>query len=284
MSDLNASQPISRAPVIAAALGGFLLLFSIILSTRNYFGFFSLEGLMIVGGGVFCAAFMSYPAAEVHKALRAIGEMFREPPTSHENLHHDMMHILHWARVVRDKGMRGLEGHIGNGGIDDPFVKYGLTMVVSQYTPDEIRAMMETAADAYDARDSVPADILQSMASHAPAFGMVGTLVGMVIMLFNLDGDVSGIGASLAVAFLSTLYGVISARMIYMPAAAKLRQKLDNTRFRNYLITEGMVMLVSNRTPSYIQDRLNSFLRPDIHDLAAAGAPFLQARLKAIRA
>ena len=62
------------------------------------------------------------------------------------------------------------------------------------------------------------------MTSHAPAFGMIGTLVGMVAMLCNLNDDVSGIGSSLSVSFLSTLYGVVSARMVYMPAAAKLRQ------------------------------------------------------------
>jgi len=176
-----------------------------------------------------------------------------------------MMDILSWARLVREKGMRGLEASIGKKGINDPFVNYGLNMAVSNYTPEEIRSMMETAADAYYERDSLPVEALHSMASHAPAFGMVGTLVGMVAMLCNLDGNMAAIGPSLAVSFLSTLYGVVTARMIYMPAAAKLMQKLDNLRFRNHLITEGMVMLVANKPPSYIHDRLNSFLRPEIH-------------------
>lgn len=277
-------QPFDKAPVIAASVGGLLILGAVILSTRNYLAFFSLEGLMIVVGGVFSVAFMSYQHTDVQKALHAIGDMFKEANTTHENLHHDMMHIIHWARVVRDKGMRGLEANIGPNGVEDPFVKYGLTMVVSQYTPEEVRAMMETAADAYYERDVLPADILQSMASHAPAFGMIGTLLGMVVMLYNLDGNVAGIGGSLAVSFLSTLYGVFTARMIYMPAAAKLRQKLDNIRFRNYLITEGMVMLVSNKTPTFIHDRLNSFLRPEIHDIIGGSVHNMPVpRLKALR-
>ncbi len=126
--------------------------------------------------------------------------------------------------------------------------------------------MMETAADACYERDHVPVEVLQTMASHAPAFGMVGTLVGMVAMLCNLTDDVSSIGSSLAVAFLSTFYGVVSARMVYMPAASKLRQEVANHRFRNHLITEGMVMLVGNKTPMHVQDHLNSFLRPEGHD------------------
>jgi chemotaxis protein MotA len=288
MSESTSSfQPLSRAPVIAGIAGCVLILGAIILSTRNFLAFFSVEGIMIVIGGVIAVAFMSYQANDVRKALHAIKAMFREPATTHENLHHDMQQIIHWARLGRDKGMRGLETMIGkNGNVDDPFVKYGLTMVVSQYTPEEIRAMMETAADAYYERDIIPVDVLQSMASHAPAFGMVGTLVGMVVMLCNLDANVASIGSSLAVSFLSTLYGVVTARLIYMPAASKLRQKLDNIRFRHQLITEGMVMLVSNRTPTYIQDRLNSFLRPEIQDAAAILAlpvkTAASARLKAI--
>lgn len=126
--------------------------------------------------------------------------------------------------------------------------------------------MMSAAADGCYERESIPVDVLQAMTSHAPAFGMVGTLVGMVTMLYKLDGNVSSIGSNLAVSFLSTLYGVLSARMVYMPAASKLRQEVDNRRYRNHVISEGLVMLVSNELPMYIEDRLNSFLRPEIHD------------------
>ena len=187
---------------MAAVFGGLLVLCAIALSSRNFLAFFSLEGLMIVGGGVIAVAFMSFQADDVHKALDAISRMFKQPRMTHENLHRDMTDILKWARVVREKSMRDLESSIGKNGIEDPFVKYGLNMVVSQYSPDEVRAMMETAADATYERDSVPVDVLQAMTSHAPAFGMIGTLVGMVAMLCSLSDDVTGIGASLAVSFL----------------------------------------------------------------------------------
>jgi chemotaxis protein MotA len=95
---------------------------------------------------------------------------------------------------------------------------------------------------------------------------MVGTLVGMVAMLRSLSENVSDIGSTLAVAFLSTLYGVITARMIYMPAAARLRQEVENRAFRSRLVTEGIVMLASAKTPTHIQDRLNGFLPPDMRD------------------
>jgi len=258
--------PFSK-PAVWGGVGGFMLIAcAIAFSTNHLLAFFSLGGVMIVGGGVLAVAFMSYGANDVHAALRAIRSMFHQQPTTHENMHYEIKDIIFWARTVKEKGMRGLELTVSRNGVDDPFVKFGLNMVVSNYTPEEIRAMMETSADAYYERDSGPALVLQAMASHAPAFGMVGTLIGMVTMLYNLGDNPTGIGQALAVAFLSTLYGVLTARMLYMPAAAKLTQRLDAMRFRNQLITEGMVMLAAGKTSTYIQDRLNSFLNPEIHD------------------
>ena len=140
-------------------------------------------------------------------------------------------------------------------------------MVVSEYSANDVRAMMETAADAAFKRESAPVDVLEAMTSNAPAFGMVGTLVGMVTMLCRLSGDnVANLGSTLSVAFLATLYGVVSARMVYMPAAAKLRQKVEKHRFRNQLIVEGMIMLAEGKQAMFIQDRLNSFLRSETHN------------------
>jgi len=266
MRKITESSLYARAPVMGAAFGLLLVLGSIVMSAHGFLAFFSLEGLMIVVGGVMAVAFMSFQASDVHKALGAISTMLKESPITHEDLHRDTMNIMKWARVVKEKGMRALEASIGKSGIDDTFVRYGLNMVVSEYTPEEVRSMLETAADACYERDSIPVDILEAMASHAPAFGMVGTLVGMVTMLCHLDSDITGIGSNLAVAFLSTLYGVVSARMVYVPAASKLSQEVEKSRFRNQLITEGMVMLVNNKSPMCIQDRLNSFLRPENHD------------------
>ena len=259
----------ARSPVLALALGFALVLGAVMLSTHSLLAFFSIEGLVIVVGGVIAVAFMSFEAEDVHKALAGVRSLFkRTEPAARDGLHHDMTEIIAWAAVVKEKGVRWLETTLSKSGIEDPFVKYGLNMVVSGYSPEDVRAMMETAADAAFERDSIAGDVLQSMTSHAPAFGMIGTLVGMVAMLSTLSDNVSSVGSSLSVAFLSTLYGVVSARVLYMPAAAKLRQVASNRRFRNQLVTEGMVMLVGNKSPMYVKDRLNSFLRPEWHDYA----------------
>ena len=177
-----------------------------------------------------------------------------------------MHDILRWVLLINSGGLSGLRASLDADGVKTPFVNYGLNMVLSEYRPDDVRAMMETAAEASYDRDCIAVDVLRAMTSHAPAFGMIGTLVGMIAMLGELNDNIASTGSTLAVAFLSTLYGVVSARMIYMPAAARLQQEVDGRQSRHTLITEGMVMLARGETASHIQDRLNGFLRPEQRD------------------
>ncbi len=87
----------------------------------------------------------------------------------------------------------------------------------------------------------------------------------MVVMMQGLGDDIGNMGMGLAVALLATLYAVVYARLVCLPAAEKLQQKEEIERFRNYLITEGLVMLAEKHSPRFMQDRLNSFLDPAIH-------------------
>jgi chemotaxis protein MotA len=262
----SCDPPYASVPVMGAAFGFLIVVSSVVLSAHSFQAFFSLAGLVIVVGGVISVAFMSFQTSDVMEALHAIAMMLREPQSTQDDLHRDMQHIIGLARLNNTRGLRAVGAGLDQSQTDDPFVRYGINMVLGAYGPADIRTMMDTATDAAYEQDCVPVDVLRAMTSHAPAFGMVGTLVGMVAMLCNLHDDISSIGATLAVSFLSTLYGVISARMIYMPAASRLQQEVENRQFRYHLITEGMTMLAANETPSRIQDRLNAFLRPDKRD------------------
>jgi adenylosuccinate lyase len=118
-------------------------------------------------------------------------------------------------------------------------------------------------------RDLSDSTVLRNMGASAPAFGMIGTLVGMVAMLSQMGGgadnmvEVIGIGMSLAL--IATLYGVLLARMVFLPAANKLLQKEETERFRNLMVVEGLVMLAEKKPPRFMQDRLNSYLEPENH-------------------
>ena len=243
-----------------------ILLSPIAFSANGFLVLFGLAGLIIVLGGVIATAFMSFAAIDVRAALRAIPAMLRQPLGTQTDLSLDMNDILHWARLIKPGGLGAMRASLDGKATRHPFINYGLNMVLSEYRPDDVRAMMETAAEASYDRDCVPVDVLRAMTSHAPAFGMIGTLIGMIVMLCELNDNIASMGSALAVAFLSTLYGVVSARMIYMPAAARLQQEVDDRQRRHSLITEGMVMLGRGEPPSHIQDRLNGFLRPEQHD------------------
>jgi chemotaxis protein MotA len=263
--------------VAGAIFGALILLSPLAFSAHGFLMFFSLAGLIVVVGGVIASAFMSFQTSDVQKALHAIPAILRLPRTAQSDLSRDMNDILQWVRLSKTVGLTGLRANLDESGTTLPFVNYGLNMVLSEYRPDDIRAMMETAADANYDHSCIPVDVLRAMTSHAPAFGMVGTLLGMIAMLCELNDNVASTGSTLAVAFLSTLYGVVSARMIYMPAAARLQQEVDGRQRRLNLITEGMVMLARGDTASHVQDRLNGFLRPEQHDYfdAIAGGGFM---------
>jgi chemotaxis protein MotA len=274
MSSDPSLSPYAKGPVAGAIFGLTIVLSPIIFSAHASLMFFSLAGLIIVAGGVIATAYMSFQTADVHQALRAIPVMLKQPRATHTDLNRDMNTLLHWASLIKTGGLGELRLSLNEQSTKIPFVNYGLNMVMSEYRPDEVRAMMETAADASFDRDCVPVDVLRAMTSHAPAFGMIGTLVGMIALLCDLNDTIASTGSTLAVAFLSTLYGVVSARMIYMPAAARLQQEADNRQRRHTLITEGMVMLARGETPSHVRDRLNGFLRPEQHDyFDAIGGP-----------
>jgi chemotaxis protein MotA len=138
-------------------------------------------------------------------------------------------------------------------------------MVISGYSGDEVREIMTTTIQTTFGRNTVQVGILTAFAGAAPAFGMIGTLVGLIIMLDGMGGDPAALGAGLAVAMLTTLYGVMFAQIIFKPAATKIMQREQILRFRNMLVAEGLALLADRKSPRFIQDKMNSYLDPAIH-------------------
>lgn len=257
-------RSVSHSTLLGAFIGFALVLGAIAHGTSNIHSFLSLEGFLIVIGGSIANAYMSYQAASVNEAFAAMWHMVKKPMATREGLSAEVTRLIRWAYVMHNKGLPGLEGAI-DGRIQEPLLRYGVDLVITSYPPPKIREMMTTAVESEYERGIMPVSVLRNMAGTAPAFGMVGTLVGMVIMLQNVEGDMSRIGSGLAIALLATLYGILFARLVCLPAADKLLQKEDLLRFRNYMMVEGLVLLAERQTPRYMQDKLNSFLNPARH-------------------
>ena len=260
----QAVQTVSLATLAGSFFGFALIIGAIIHGTDNYLSFVSIEGFLIVIGGTIANAFMSYHAHSVMLAFQAIWHMVKKPKATREGLNSEILRLIKWAYLVQAKGFSGLEGEAGDR-LKEPLLRYGVNLVITDYKPEQIRNMMNTAVEAEFERSISPVIVLKNMASTAPAFGMVGTLVGMIIMLQNIQGDMSRIGLGLSVALLATLYGIIMARLFCLPAADKLMQKEEVMRFRNYMMTEGLVLLSEKQSPRFMQDKLNSYLDPENH-------------------
>ncbi len=255
----------SFATIIALFMAFGLFLGSIIISTDNYFIFLSGSSFVMVAGGTLASTFISYEPRYVLLSLRLIYRMIASPKVGRNVLKSEVGRIIRWAYTVQKKGIPALEQEANKAVRGDKFMKFGIDMVVSGYTGDEVREIMTTTIETTFGRNTVQVQILKNMGAAAPAFGMIGTLVGLIIMLDNMGGDPSSLGKGLAVALLTTLYGVLFSRIIFLPAATKILQREEIIRFRNYLIAEGLSLLADKKSPRYIQDRMNSYLDPAIH-------------------
>jgi len=255
----------SFATIIGLLTGIGLVVGSIVSSTSNYMLFLHLASFTMVVGGTLSATFIAYEPRYVLLSLKLVMKIMNAPAITRDMLKAEVGRMIRWAYAVQKNGIVALEKEAGKAVKGDKFLKFGVDMVISGYSGDEVRSIMGNFVESSYGRNMAPVNIMKDMAASSPAFGMVGTLVGLVIMLDNMGGDPSELGKGLAVAMLTTLYGVIFSRMIFMPAASKMSQRESILRFRNYILVEGLVLLADKKSPRYIQDYLNGFLDPAIH-------------------
>jgi chemotaxis protein MotA len=232
--------------------------------TENYLVFLDLPSIIIVLGGTMAATFISYEARYVILSLKLIGKIVLAPRIGRNLLQAEVGRIIKWAYVVQKSGLPALEAEAAKTVKSDNILRFGLDLVVSGYTGEEVRQILTTMIESSFGRNTVPISILKAMGAAAPAFGMVGTLVGLVIMLDNMS-DPSNLGPALAIALITTLYGVLLARWVFLPTASKVLQREEILRFRNYLVAEGLVLLADRKSPRYIQDRMNGYLDSSLH-------------------
>ncbi|MFT5170632.1 MAG: chemotaxis protein MotA [Candidatus Marinamargulisbacteria bacterium] len=248
---------------LVGIISGFgLFCYAIYRSTENYIMFFSVNSLIMVAGGTLAATLISYRARYVFRTLQGLITILFPVHISPKSLTKEMYALLRWSAETHSAGLSGLQDMAEKSGIKDHFVKFGAGLISKGYKGERLRDLMVGNIDSSFERNMIQASILQTMGAIAPAFGMIGTLVGLIIMLEQMGGDVSKIGPGLAIALLTTLYGVLLSQLLFKPAAEKLQQGFEMTRYRNELIMEGFMMLTEGKLPLEIQDKLNSLLAP----------------------
>jgi chemotaxis protein MotA len=237
---------------------------AVLSETDDFSVFISASSATMVVGGALAASFISYEMRYVILALKGIPKVIGSPVISRNLLKSEVGRVIRWGYAVQKSGLPAIEGDAAKLKKTDPFLSFGIEMVVSGYSGEEIRDILNTTIESSFGRNMVPAKICGKIGGLCPAFGMVGTLVGLVIMLGNLS-DPSSLGPALSIALITTLYGVLFAQLLFTPVSEKMTQREQIVRFRNLLVAEGLVLLAEKKPPRYIQDRMNSFLDPAIH-------------------
>jgi chemotaxis protein MotA len=167
--------------------------------------------------------------------------------------------MVQFAEVARRDGLLALEDQTKD--IDDPFMRKGIQLAVDGADPEIVREILENDVAAMEERHGKNADFYNAMAGYAPAFGVAGTVIGLVDMLGNLS-DPDAIGPSMAIAFLTTLWGTFLANYLFGPFANRLKFLSAEEAAYRYMIIEGVLALQNGTNPRSLADKLGSFLPP----------------------
>ena len=251
--------------VLGICSGTALFCFSIVSNTDNYLMFVSGSSMLMVVGGTLAVIFISFNELEVFRALKYAALILRPSSVNKKTVFRDVELIISWCNIIRSSGVVELEKDLTEATKGDSFLSHGAQLLLRNYSSEELRSLLERTLETTHQRNLRPVAILNRMAQVSPAFGMVGTLVGLVIMLDNLGGGMEAIGKGLAMALVTTLYGVLLAQLFYKPAASKILEKEQLLRFRNRMIIEALVMLDEEASPGRMEDHLNSYLEPQMY-------------------
>ena len=243
------------ATVVGVALG-FALVLTAILLGGDVVSYLNAPAVLIVVGGATAATMASQPLAKFLKFPRVIAKtLFAKTPEPAMVI----KQIVALAEVARRDGILALEGMIGE--MQDEFLVHGIQMAVDGTDPEVIQSVMETELENLLDRHEAGKGMLDGLGTYAPAFGMIGTLIGLVAMLSNMD-DPSKIGAGMAAALLTTLYGALLANIIFCPLADKLALRSAEEAFLKTIVIHGVMSIQSGDNPRTVESKLITFLPP----------------------
>ncbi len=230
--------------LVAASLGGNLGLF------------WDFSSLVIVVGGTIGAVLVTYPLQHVLGVFGIVRKTFLDKTEEPAEL---IVRFVDYAIRVRREGILSLEPLLKN--MSDEFLRKGLQLTVDGIDPQIIQEILETEIASLEERHQMGAEIMQTFGTLTPAMGMVGTIIGLVLMLKSMN-DPSTIGPAMAVALLTTFYGATLANLLFNPMAGKLRARSKEEVLRCSMIIEGLMSLCRGENPRIIEEKLNCFLPP----------------------
>ncbi len=247
------------ASLVGLILGVVMVVFGIISSggTAALGNFIDPPSIIITIGGSLASTLFSHKLPDFINGLKGITLAIKEPTVG--NPVDVISNIINLSNISRKEGLLALEEATHD--MDDEFLKKGINLVVDGTDPDLVRGILETDLINLETRHKKVIGFWEKWAEMGPAWGMIGTLVGLVNMLKKLD-DVSTIGPNMAVALLTTLYGSLIANWLASPTAAKLKVNSEMEIMMKEITVEGLLSIQAGENPRVIEEKLKSFLAP----------------------
>ncbi len=246
------------ASLVGIILGFAMFAFGVIAAggiegASHYFDF---PSVVITFGGAFSVTLASFSLQDYIAGLKSFTLIFK---ASALNTSEMIRKIIELSNVARKEGLLSLEEAAGD--LEEPFLKKGILLIVDGTDPDLVRAIMETELVSIEGRHKNLINFWDVLGGMGPAWGMIGTLVGLVNMLYNMQ-DPNSIGPQMAVALITTLYGSLLANWICAPTSNKLKADNAAEMMMKEVMIEGLLSIQAGENPRVIEEKLKSFLAP----------------------
>ncbi len=236
---------------LVAGLG---LVFGAIFLGEGWQTFFDVPSMIIVGGGTAASLLVNYSLDALRKVPNRMKEMLTfEPP----EMHGFVTTFSDLSRTARREGLLALDRELDT--IDDDLMRFGLEMAVDGTPEEELAGMLDQQISEEARERRLLSGFFNTAGTYAPAFGMIGTLIGLIQMLQNLD-DPTQIGAGMSVAMVTTFYGALLANLVFLPLSAKAREQMAHTMQARTLVRTGILAITRGEGPSSIERRLQLYL------------------------
>ncbi|MEC2159817.1 flagellar motor protein MotP [Virgibacillus halodenitrificans] len=242
---------------------GFIMIMLAIMSKGGTSGaslFLDISSIFIVIGGLIASMLINFKMEQIKLTNKIISEAFHKNDLKLPEL---ISLFIRLSERARREGLLALENELEE--VEDPFIRKGILLAVDGIEPEVIKDIMNAEITAMEDRHYRGRTLVEKAGEYAPAWGMIGTLVGLVLMLNNLQ-DPTALGPSMAVALLTTLYGTVLANLVFVPMASKLETKTEEEVFIKQIIIEGVIGVQSGQNPRILEEKLSAFLPNDVKD------------------
>ena len=260
-------NPSSLIGLVASLL---LLGTTIFFSTDDPWRFVDWVGLGIVLGGTVAATFLSYPLKEIVALFRLIATVMR---SEHLRTRQDLDELVRISRLWARGDLNAVETALEQ--VTNPFLRTGVQLIIDRTPEQEILDLLQWRISRLRTREAAEAQMFRVMAAYAPAFGMLGTLLGLVNLMDLLGaGDMGAIGRQLGVALMTTFYGILLANLVFKPVAVKLERRTEKRLVLMNMVLQGVSMMCARRSPALMKETLNSFIAHFEDEIFDGGARY----------